>query len=110
MPFNELIPHQFTSGSVRCYAPMAPGVYGISNAREWIYIGQADGIQAALLDHLEGLNMALLRCVPTGFVFEICSGSQRQVRQDRLVQEYGPILSQRLLHQSQSALRRRQSC
>ncbi|HEU0122585.1 MAG TPA: hypothetical protein VFQ91_18780 [Bryobacteraceae bacterium] len=110
MSFKELIPHEFTSGSARCYAPMAPGVYGISNAREWIYIGQADGIQAALLGHLEALNMALIQRLPSGFVFEICSGNQRQVRQDRLVQEYVPILNQRLTNQSQSALRRRQTC
>ena len=39
MPFTQHIPRVFTATGVRMYAPMASGVYGISNAREWIYIG-----------------------------------------------------------------------
>lgn len=107
MPFEQLIPHAFMAGSVRCYAPVAPGVYGISNAREWIYIGQAENIQDALLGHLRG-DAAVLQWEPTGFVFETCAGDQRRIRQDCLVLEYTPVCSRGLQRRNQSALRRRQ--
>jgi predicted GIY-YIG superfamily endonuclease len=90
MPFEQLTPRPFTSGAVQTYAPAAAGVYGISNAREWIYIGQTDNIQGALWDHLQDLYTALMKRQPTGFVFEICDGTRRSARQDRLVLEYEP--------------------
>lgn len=90
MPFNQLIPRRFTSDSVHMYAPILSGVYGISNAREWIYIGETDNIQGSLLTHLQEDRTALMKREPTGFVFEICERAQRASRQDRLVVEYGP--------------------
>lgn len=90
MSFERLIPRPFTSGAIRTYAPMAGGVYGISNAQEWIFVGEADNIQVALLEHLRDLGTALMKRQPTGFVFEICDGSHRMSRQDRLVLEYEP--------------------
>lgn len=90
MPFEQLIPRSFASGAVQRYAPMASGVYGISNAREWIYIGEAEDIQGALLAHLQDLDTSLMKRQPTGFVFEICDGAHRAVRQDRLLLEYEP--------------------
>lgn len=91
MPFSELIPHPLTSGGVRVYAPTAAGVYGISNSREWIYIGQSDNIQGTLLDHLQDAQAAPMKRGPTGFVYELCTGVHRSQRQNRLVQEYGPV-------------------
>ena len=90
MPFEQLIPLPFTSRDVQAHAPAASGVYGISNAREWIYIGQTENIQGALLDHLQDLHAALMQRQPTGFVFEVCDGARRPARQDRLVLEYEP--------------------
>jgi len=90
MPFEQLTPRRFTSGSIQTYAPVAPGVYGISNAREWIFIGETDNIQGALLDHLQYLYTDLMKRQPTGFVFEVCDGAHRVARQDRLVLEYEP--------------------
>jgi hypothetical protein len=72
------------------YAPTSSGVYGISNAREWIYIGESDNIRGALLGHLKDLYAALMKRQPTGFVFEVCDGTRRTARQDRLVLEYEP--------------------
>lgn len=91
MPFDQLIPRPFKSSSVHMYAPMASGVYGISNAREWIYIGEADNIQGALLAHLVDADTSLMKRGPTGFTFEICDGGRRPARQGRLVLEYSPI-------------------
>lgn len=90
MPFEQLIPRAFTSGAIHTYAPLASGVYGISNAREWIYIGETDNIQGALLDHLQDVHTSLMERRPTGFAFEVCHGPRRSVRQDRLIIEYGP--------------------
>lgn len=90
MPFDQHIPRSFTPATVRAFAPNAVGIYGISNAREWIYIGVADDIQGALLGHLANFDTSLMRHKPTGFVFEVCGGALCPARQDRLVLEYEP--------------------
>jgi hypothetical protein len=90
MPFNQFIPRSFTPDSVHTYAPVSSGVYGISNAREWIYIGETENIQSSLLNHLHEINTTLKKREPTGFVFEVCDQAHRSSRQDRLVAEYGP--------------------
>ena len=95
MPFDQLTPRPFTSNSIRMYSPAAAGVYGISNAREWIYIGDADNIQGALLAHLADLHTPLMKREPSGFVFEVCEGARRPARQDRLVKEYEPTCNRR---------------
>src|ERR1700675_1842355 len=91
MPFDQLMPRPFTSGAIQMYAPNVSGVYGISNAREWIYIGETDNIQGALLHHLRDPGASLMKRQPTGFVFEICDEARRSARQDRLVLEYEPV-------------------
>jgi hypothetical protein len=90
MPFEHLTPRPFVPGAIQTYAPMASGVYGISNAREWIYIGETDDIRSALLTHLREFQSPLMLSKPAGFVFEVCDPAQRPVRQDRLIHEYGP--------------------
>jgi hypothetical protein len=93
MPFEQLIPRPLTPHAVQFYAPLASGVYGISNASEWIYIGETDNIQGTLLDHLKDLSTTLMKRQPTGFVFEICDETHRLARQDRLVLEYEPAVN-----------------
>jgi hypothetical protein len=88
MPFDRNFPRPLTSGAVQMYAPIASGVYGISNGREWIYIGETRDIQGALLAHLHDPHT--MKCGPTGFVFEVCDQANRSRRQGRLVLEYGP--------------------
>lgn len=90
MPFDEHVPRPLTPVTVHTYAPIASGVYGISNAREWIYIGETDNIQETLLGHLRESDTSLLRRQPTGFVFEVCDRARRPARQDRLIFEYEP--------------------
>jgi hypothetical protein len=96
MPFNQIIPRPFKSGSVQMYAPVASGVYGISNAREWIFIGEAEDIQGALLAHLQDASTSVMKRDPTGFVFEVCDHARRPARQDRLVFEYEPTCNRLL--------------
>lgn len=95
MPFEQHIPRALTAVSVRAYAPTASGVYGMSNAREWIYIGETDNIRGTLLGHLQEPETSPMRLHPTGFVFEVCDPATRPVRQDRLVQEYEPTCNRR---------------
>jgi hypothetical protein len=90
MPFEQSTPRAFTSVSIRANAPAASGLYGISNALEWIYIGESENIRDSLLTHLRELDTRLLKSRPTGFVFEICNRAERPARQDRLVFEYEP--------------------
>ena len=90
MPFNQHVPRPFTSQMITMYAPAASGVYGVSNSREWIYIGETADIQGSLLAHVQGTNASLMQYQPTGFVFELCADGSRPDRQDRLVREYGP--------------------
>ena len=91
MPFEQFVPLPFTLGAVGTHAPTTSGVYGISNAREWIYIGVTDNIQNALFGHLRDVRTSLMKRQPTGFVFEICDAPRRSARQDRLVLEYEPV-------------------
>jgi|SRR5579871_1845160 len=95
MPFDQFIPRPFTAGAIRTYAPALSGVYGISNAREWLYIGETENIQNTLLTHLQNSKVSLIKLEPTGFVFEVCDGVQRLARQDRLVLEYEPTGNRR---------------
>jgi hypothetical protein len=93
MPFDPALPRSFTNGTVRQYAPAASGLYGLSDSRRWIYIGESDNIQASLLGHLSRPEPELSDNPPTGFVFESCDRSGRGARYDRLVQEYAPAIN-----------------
>ena len=90
MPFEQHVPRAFTHTGVRMFAPIASGVYGLSNAREWIYIGETDDIRGALIAHLADSRASMMTRNPTGFVFELCERAHRPARQDRLVLEYEP--------------------
>jgi hypothetical protein len=66
-------------------------VYGISNSREWIFIGSTDNIQSALIDHLQERESQLARSRPTGFVFELAWAERQSERRGRLIREYAPL-------------------
>jgi hypothetical protein len=91
MPFEHLLPSPLTRSMIRANAPAASGVYGISNSREWIYIGETDNIQGTLLAHLHDPTSAVMKRQPTGFVWEVCDLARRTLRQDRLIVECGPV-------------------
>jgi hypothetical protein len=96
MPFEHAAEFQFSLIGVRKNAPPVSGVYGISNAREWILVGEADNIQAALIAHLSESGTFLESRVPTGFTYEICAAGARLARQNWLVLEYEPVCNRRL--------------
>lgn len=91
MPFERPFPRPFTVGSIREHAPALSGVYGLSNARAWLYIGESDNILHALLERVVTSGSASPIQRPTGFVFEVCDRARRAVRQASLVLEYKPV-------------------
>jgi hypothetical protein len=91
MPFQNFAARSFKAAAIRREAPASSGVYGLSNARGWIYVGETDNIQARLLDHLAGTSGLLADGSPTGFNFELCPPEQRAARQQRLVLELDPV-------------------
>ncbi len=95
MPFHEITPRTFTPEGVRTYAPHAAGVYGITNASQWLYIASTGDIHRALLEVLEEPDSALMKKHPLGFVFELCDQSHSRSRVDRLMQEYQPVCNRK---------------
>jgi hypothetical protein len=82
----------FTRESIIDNAPARSGVYGLYNAL-WVYIGEAENIQAKLLQHLadethESWNGQYR---PSGFAFEIVSEEDRCRRQQELLRELQPL-------------------
>jgi hypothetical protein len=88
MPFEQVLPRPFNTNTIRNHAPMQSGVYGISNARRWLEIGETDNIQATLLELLS--DSRTQQGNPTGFVFEVCDRAARASRHARLNTEYKP--------------------
>jgi hypothetical protein len=91
VPFENYVARNFSTISVQGYAPASSGVYGLSSAREWIYVGETDDIRATLLRHLAEVNSAVSSRKPTGFTFEICAETARIERQSSLIKELAPV-------------------
>jgi hypothetical protein len=91
MPFENHGNRSFTAVSIGKNAPSISGVYGLADARQWIYIGEAANIQAELLRHLQNPESFLRQHPPSGFTFEPSTAGQRLERQNQLVLELEPI-------------------
>jgi hypothetical protein len=91
MPFfGKFSCFSFTHSSVRQNAPQRSGVYAISNANEWIFVGSTNDLQAALHKHLMEVGTPLKTKAPTGFTFQACDLALRQGFLDELVAELRP--------------------
>jgi hypothetical protein len=88
--FGKFSCFSFTYASVRQNAPHCGGVYGISNASEWLFVGAADDLQAALHRHLMETGTPLRAKHATGFTFEPCDAGARQELLNRLIAELRP--------------------
>jgi hypothetical protein len=91
MSFSECAARSVTAISVQKNAPESSGVYGLSNGREWIFIGEANNIRARLLEHLQETGTLLKGRMPTGFTFKECPPSDRVIRQNLLVRRFEPF-------------------
>ena len=77
--------------SVDKNVPAASGVYGLSNANQWIYVGETADIHAELFKHLRHPNAFLRGHSPSGFTYELSSEEDRADRRNQLVSELDPI-------------------
>ena len=94
MPFENHGSRAFTHASVGRNAPAASGVYGLSNSREWLFVGETADIQRELLKHLRQPSTFLMNHRPSGFTFELSSAESRVGRQNQLIVELEPIGNQ----------------
>ena len=106
MPFLNPLARTFKAAAIRREAPAGSGVYGLSNAREWIYVGETENIQARLLEHLAETNAVHSGGPPTGFSFELCAPDDRASRQDQLIVELDPACNGRMGRRSEYTSRR----
>ena len=90
MPFRNCFARTFKAAVVLREAPPYSGVYGLSNALGWLYVGETGDIRARLLALLEEPRAFAAIGVPTGFSFELSSPSERVARQRQIVLEFDP--------------------
>jgi hypothetical protein len=93
LPFEQGAPSSFTAISIQNNAPDSSGVYGLSNSREWILIGEASNIRAALMEHLRDTNAAGTARRPTGFSYENSPATKRVSRKNELIRELTPAVA-----------------
>jgi hypothetical protein len=91
VPFENHGNRPFTMSAIGKNAPPASGVYGLADAREWIYVGETADIQAELLSYLKNPHAFLREHPPTGFTYELTTPGQRIERRNQLVLELEPI-------------------
>jgi len=77
--------------SVDKNVPAASGVYGLSDASQWIYVGETADIHGELRNHLQHPNTFLRGHHPSGFTYELSSEQHRAERRNRLVVELDPL-------------------
>jgi hypothetical protein len=91
MPFENHANRSFTTISIGKNAPAASGVYGLADARQWIYVGETTDIRAELFNHLENPHGFLRDHPPSGYTYELTTPGERIKRQNQLVLELEPI-------------------
>jgi hypothetical protein len=82
--------YSFSPASIRQNAPPLPGIYALSNAREWLFAAESDNVQESLRIHLAEAGTRLRDAAPTGFTFEVCDPATRSTRLARLIHELNP--------------------
>ena len=95
MPFDQSAALSFTAVSVQRNVPACSGVYGLSNSREWIFIGETGDLQAALLQHLQERGTEVAASKPTGVCFERSAPAARFTRLQQLIREFNPFCNRR---------------
>jgi len=94
VPFSTSVGFAFSESGIATYAPRGSGVYGIYNGSEWIYIGEAQDIEARLYEHVRGQSdqsARIARRNPTHYIFERCDAQARQAREAQLIAELAPV-------------------
>ena len=94
MPFAGFRRYSFSRSSIRQNALPLPGVYGISNAKSWIFIDETENIRGSLMEYLANSSGSPAN-PPSGFSFELSPFYNRTARRDRLIAELAPIQKRR---------------
>lgn len=79
----------YDEASIEENAPVLSGVYGLYGHHCWIYIGETNNIQAALLE--KKMEPCIVRHQAKAFVFEVCPEPLRAKRRDKLLIEFKPL-------------------
>jgi hypothetical protein len=95
VPFESRFARAFTAVNIEREAPAASGVYGVSNAKSWIFIDETEDIRASLMGYLANSNGPAAD-QPSGFSFELSPAYNRTARRDRLIAELAPTQQQRV--------------
>lgn len=93
MPF-QLKTLVFDEYTIRQLAPTRPGVYGLANSENWIYIGAANSLESVLLRHLNETETHMMRRNPTVFTWEKSLAEDRMTRKTALIKELKPLFSE----------------
>jgi len=96
MPFENHGSLSFSAVCIEKNAPAESGVYGLSNAQRWIYVGECANLKVQLLSHLHEIDPIVKAQAPTGFTYELCAAANRIARQNRLVLELEPVGNRRV--------------
>jgi excinuclease UvrABC nuclease subunit len=87
--------HKFSEFGIFNSASTQSGVYAIYNSTKWIYVGEAQDIQARLFSHLRGesdQSTCILRNGPTGFDFELAPALVvRKIRERFWIDRLDPV-------------------
>jgi hypothetical protein len=93
VPFGSRFARTFTAVNIERDAPAASGVYGVSNAKSWLFIEETENIRASLMGYLANASGSLVD-QPCGFSFELSPSYNRTARRDRLIAELAPLQTQ----------------
>jgi len=94
LPFESRFARAFTAVNIEREAPAASGVYGISNAKSWIFIDETENIRGSLMEYLANSSGSPAN-PPSGFSFELSPFYNRTARRDRPNAELAPIQKRR---------------
>src|SRR5262249_34237741 len=93
MPWNNPIEYAYSMHDVKENAPSESGVYALCDGDKWIYLGESDNLQNALLAHLDPSTASYIdRASPTTFSFELHPADRRATRLRELIKELQPML------------------
>jgi carbohydrate-binding DOMON domain-containing protein len=93
VPFESRFARAFTAVNIERDAPTVSGVYGVSNAKSWIFIDETENIRASLMGYLANSSGSSVER-PSGFSFELSPAYSRTARRDRLIAELAPTQQQ----------------
>lgn len=84
--------HPLDEAIVASQVPAASGVYGLHNAHQQLFIGEAADLRAALLLHCRQSRKFFRSRQPTHLAFETCEAPSRALRAQALIAAHRPAV------------------